>query len=64
MRRRDFITLLSGTAVWPPAARAEQREKMRHIGVLMNSAADDSDGQAGLTGFLQGLQEFGWIDRI
>jgi putative tryptophan/tyrosine transport system substrate-binding protein len=60
MRRRDFISLLSGTALWPLAARAQQHEKMRRIGVLMNSAADDPDGQARLTGFLQGLQEFGW----
>jgi putative ABC transport system substrate-binding protein len=65
MKRREFITLLGGVATtWPFATRAQQREKMRHIGVLMNSAADDSDGQARLTGFLQGLQEFGWIGRI
>ena len=41
-------------------ARAQQPERMRRIGVLMNSAADEPDGQARLTGFLQGLQEFGW----
>ena len=60
MKRRDFITLLGGAAAWPFAARAQQRDQMRRIGILMNSAADDRDGQARLTGFLQGLQEFGW----
>ena len=61
MRRREFITLLGGAAVaWPLAARAQQPERMRRIGVLMTGAADDTEGQARLTGFLQGLQEFGW----
>ena len=65
MKRRAFITLLGGAAAaWPLAVRAQQGQKMRRVGVLMNSAADDSDGQARLTGFLQGLQEFGWIGRI
>jgi ABC-type uncharacterized transport system substrate-binding protein len=60
MRRREFITLLGGAAAWPTAARAQQRERMRRIGVLMNLAADDAEGQARLAGFLQGLQEAGW----
>jgi len=61
MKRRDFITLLGSAAVaWPLAARAQQPERMRRIGVLMTGAADDTEGQARLTGFLQGLQEFGW----
>jgi putative tryptophan/tyrosine transport system substrate-binding protein len=61
IRRREFITLLGGAAAsWPLAARAQQRERMRRIGVLMNLAADDAEGQARLAGFLQGLQEAGW----
>jgi ABC-type uncharacterized transport system substrate-binding protein len=60
VRRREFITLLGGAAAWPLAARAQQRERMRRIGVLMTTAADDPEGQARLVAFLQGLQEFGW----
>jgi putative ABC transport system substrate-binding protein len=60
MKRREFITLLSGAAAWPLAARAQQREQMRHIGVLMNLGADDAEGQARLAALLQGLQEAGW----
>jgi putative ABC transport system substrate-binding protein len=62
MRRRELITLLSGAAVWPIAARAQQRERMRRIGVLMSFAADDPESQARLTAFAQGLQESGWSD--
>src|SRR5947208_3105178 len=63
MRRRAFITLLGGAAVaWPFAARAQQGERVRRIGVLMRGSADDSDEQARLTAFLQGLQEWGWSD--
>ena len=60
MRRREFITLLGGAAAWPIVARAQQRERMRRIGVLLNSAADDPVAQSRLTAFLQGLQELGW----
>jgi putative ABC transport system substrate-binding protein len=60
MRRREVITLLGGAAAWPLRAGAQQREKMRRIGVLMNLAADDAEGQARLAAFLQGLQEAGW----
>ncbi len=62
MRRREFIGLLSGTAViWPLAARAQQQpERVRRIGVLMNLASDDAEGQARLAAFQQGLQQLGW----
>jgi len=63
VKRRDFITLLGGAAVaWPLGARAQQREKMRRIGVLMPLGADDAEGHARLSAFLQGLQELGWTD--
>jgi ABC-type uncharacterized transport system substrate-binding protein len=61
MKRREFITLLGGAAVaWPLAASAQQRERMRSIGVLMNRAADNPEGQDRLAAFQQGLQEAGW----
>jgi putative ABC transport system substrate-binding protein len=63
MRRREFITLLGGAAAaWPLAARAEQRERMRRIGVLMGGAGNDPVDQARLAAFLDGLQQLGWID--
>ena len=63
MRRREFITLLGGAAAaWPLAARAQQAERMRRIGVLMPLAADDPEGQARIAAFLQGLQQLGWTD--
>jgi putative tryptophan/tyrosine transport system substrate-binding protein len=61
MMRRDFITLLGGAAAtWPLAARAQQSERVRRIGVLMHSRADEPEAQARLLAFLQGLQEVGW----
>ena len=61
MKRRDFITLLGAAAAWPLAALAQQRERVRRIGVLMNLAAD-SEGQARHRAFVQALQELGWSD--
>ncbi len=63
MRRREFITLLGGTVAWPLAARAQQRDRMRRIAVLMTSA-DDADGEARLIAFQKGLQELGWRDGV
>ena len=64
MRRREFITLLGGAvaAAWPLAAQAQQPERMRRIGVLMNAAAVNSEQQSWLGAFLKALQELGWID--
>src|SRR5262249_50741527 len=63
IRRREFITLLGGAvAAWPLAAAAQQPQKMRRIGVLINTAADDPEGQSRVAAFLQGLQELGWTD--
>jgi putative tryptophan/tyrosine transport system substrate-binding protein len=61
MRRREFITLIGGAvSVWPVAARAQQPQRVRRIGVLMSTAADDPEGQARVAAFLQGLQQWGW----
>jgi putative ABC transport system substrate-binding protein len=63
VKRREFITLLGGAAAaWPLAALAQQGERLRRIGVLMNQAADDPEGQARLIAFVQALQQFGWTD--
>jgi putative tryptophan/tyrosine transport system substrate-binding protein len=61
MRRRDFITLVGGTA-WPLAARAQQAGRMRRIGVLMSIASDDAESQPRITAFKQGLQQLGWTE--
>ena len=61
MRRREFITLLGGAAAtWPLAARAQQGERMRRIGVLLPATADDLEFQARVGAFLQGLALLGW----
>jgi len=65
MKRREVITLLGGAAatpslLWPLAARAQQGEPMRRIGVLMHTGADEPEAQARLAAFMQGLQELGW----
>jgi putative tryptophan/tyrosine transport system substrate-binding protein len=63
MKRREFIALLGGaTATWPHAARAQQRERMRRIGVLSTLPADDPEATARTAAFLQTLQELGWTD--
>jgi putative ABC transport system substrate-binding protein len=63
MRRREFITLIGGaTAAWSLAARAQQPNRMRRVGLLMGYVEGDADGQANLTVFRQGLQALGWIE--
>jgi putative ABC transport system substrate-binding protein len=60
-KRREVITLLGGAAAWPLAARAQQAERVRRIGLLMGTV-DDREGQARVTALKQGLQELGWTD--
>ena len=63
MKRRNFITLLGGAAAWPLAAHAQQPgERVQRIGVLMNRAPDDAEGQARLKALVQGLQQLGWVE--
>jgi len=61
-KRREFITLLGGATAWPLAVRAQQGEPVRRVGVLMNSPADDAQGQGRFAAFLQGLQQLGWSE--
>src|SRR5262245_22610159 len=61
MRRREFLTL-SAAAAWRVPARAQQVERVRHIGVLVASAADDSAYQAHIAAFLQGIAQLGWSE--
>ncbi len=62
MKRCEFVALLGGTAAisWPLAARAQQGQRVRRIGVLMNLASDDAEEQARIAAFHQGLQQLGW----
>jgi putative ABC transport system substrate-binding protein len=62
MRRRSFIAGLGSAAVWPVVARAQQPDRVRRIGVLMNLEQDDPESQARLAAFRQALQELGWVD--
>ncbi len=63
MKRREFITLLGGAAAaWPVAAGAQQPERVRRIGVLLNLNPGDPEAKARIKALLEGLQERGWID--
>ena len=64
MRRREFIFLVAtNAAAWPMAARAQQSERIRRVGVLMGIAESDPQGQLEITTFRQGLQKLGWTGR-
>src|SRR5262245_29311119 len=60
LKRREFITVLSGATAWPLAARAQQPQRVQRIGVLMSTSADNPDALAMISAFAQGLQERGW----
>jgi putative ABC transport system substrate-binding protein len=62
MRRREFIILLGGAAAWPLAARAQQGERVRRIGVLMGYAENDLEGTAFVAAFREGLEKLGWVE--
>jgi putative tryptophan/tyrosine transport system substrate-binding protein len=63
VRRREFITLLGGAAVaWPLAARAQQADRMRRVGVIQTLAGDNPEERVRIAAFLRGLQELGWRD--
>jgi putative ABC transport system substrate-binding protein len=63
MKRREFITLLGGAAAsWPIAARAQQPDRVRRIGVMIANAENDPEGQDRVAAFRRGLQELGWVE--
>ena len=63
MKRREFITLLGGAAAaWPLAARAQQTERVRRIGVLTSFASDDPAEQTHVLAFARALAQSGWIE--
>jgi putative tryptophan/tyrosine transport system substrate-binding protein len=62
IRRRNFITLLGGAAIWPLAAHAQQSERMRRIGVLFFQTPDEPETQRRFAAFVQGLHQAGWIE--
>jgi putative tryptophan/tyrosine transport system substrate-binding protein len=63
LKRREVITLLGGAAAWPVAARAQQSDRVRRVGALMNLPADDQQAQLNMAAFQQGLQALGWTHR-
>jgi putative ABC transport system substrate-binding protein len=62
IRRREFVALLGGAAAWPLAARAQQRDRVRRIGVLMSFDENDPLAKSGLSAFTQTLAALGWTD--
>ena len=62
MKRREFITLLGGTGVWPLAARAQQPDRVRRVGFLISTAETDQEARAWITAFERRFAELGWVD--
>ena len=65
MRRREFVGLFGGVAAsWPLAAKAQQSDRVRRIGVLLGLAATDPEGQSRIEAFLQAMHQLGWTDGL
>jgi putative tryptophan/tyrosine transport system substrate-binding protein len=62
MRRRDFISGLGSTVIWPLSARAQQSRSMRKIGLLVNYLPGDLEGQARIKAFVEAMRKLGWIE--
>src|SRR4051812_26150142 len=62
MRRREFLGLVGGAATWPLGAGAQQRERMRRIGVLLIGGENDPGSHATISGLREGLSKLGWIE--
>ena len=62
MKRREFVTLLGGAAAWPLAARAQQGERMRRVGIVTSVLETDADAQARYAVLRQALQQLGWTE--
>jgi putative ABC transport system substrate-binding protein len=62
LKRREFVSLLGGMAAWPLVARAQQSDRKRLVGVLMNNAESDAETKAQLAALLQELQRLGWSE--
>jgi putative ABC transport system substrate-binding protein len=62
VKRREFITLIGAAAAWPLAARAQQSERMRRIGVLIGWPESDPEARSERAAFIQELQKLGWTD--
>jgi putative tryptophan/tyrosine transport system substrate-binding protein len=63
VKRREFITLIGGAAAWPLAARAQQSQRVRRVGVLRGYAESNREGQAFVAAFREGLQKLGWSEN-
>ena len=61
MRRREFLVAVGSAAAWPGGALAQRPERMRRVGVVMPVTADDQEGQARFSAFMDGLQQLGWV---